>query len=175
MSIVSRKVIHCGGVGEFGIDQVVLPSGRTATLDVLRHPGAAAAVVFRDASRIVMLRQYRHAAGVWLWEIPAGKLDEGEAPRACIEREIEEETGLRAGTLVELGQIVVAPGYSDERLWLYEARDLQAGTMQHGAGEEIEVHEIELEEALSMIDRGDIIDAKTICALHLVARRHRRR
>lgn len=168
---LSRRVIHSGRVGHFGIEEVELPGGRRCTLDVLEHPGAAAAVVFSGPERIVLLRQYRHAAGLWLWEIPAGKLDPGEGPDECIAREIEEETGLRARSIVRLGEMVPAPAYTDERIWLYEARDVEKGTMNLGHGEEIEVHDFDFDEAMAMILRGEIIDAKTIAGLHLASAR----
>jgi len=173
MGTLSRKVLHSGRIGSFGIEEVELPSGRRCTLDVLKHPGAAAAVLFTSATRIVLLRQYRHAAGLWLWEIPAGKLDPGEGPAECIAREIEEETGYRASSIESLGVMVPAPAYTDERIWLYEARDVEVGTMAHGADEEIEVHEFDFDEALAMIVRGEIIDAKTIAGMHLAAARRR--
>ncbi len=173
MGTLSRKVLREGPIGSYGVEEVELPSGRRWTHDVLRHPGAAAAVVFASATRIVLLRQYRHAAGLWLWEIPAGKIDPGEGPAECIAREIEEETGLRARSIESLGVMVPAPAYTDERIWLYEASGTEQGTMAHGADEEIEVHEFELSDALAMIERGEIIDAKTIAGLHLVETRRR--
>jgi len=171
MTTLSRRELHSGKIGSFGIEEVELPSGRRCTLDVLKHPGAAAAVVFGEDNRIVLLRQWRHAAGLWLWEIPAGKLDPGETPAECIAREIEEETGLRPGSVESLGVMLPAPAYTDERIWLFEARDCRPGTMAHGTDEEIEVHGVAFDEALAMIARGDIVDAKTIAALHLAASR----
>jgi 8-oxo-dGTP pyrophosphatase MutT (NUDIX family) len=168
---LSRRVLHTGRIGSFGIEEVELPSGRRCTLDVLKHPGAAAAVLFTGETRVVLLRQWRHAAGLWLWEIPAGKLDPGEGPDECIAREIEEETGWRARTIEKLGVMVPAPAYTDERIWLYEARDVEAGTGNLDDDEEIEVHEFEFDEALAMIARGEILDAKTIAGLHLVSAR----
>ena len=168
---ISRRVIHTGRIGSFGTDEVVTPGGRRCTLDILEHPGAAAAVMFTGASRVLLIRQWRHAVGLWLWEIPAGKLDPGEGPDQCIVREIEEETGWRARTVEKLGVMVPAPAYTDERIWIYEARDLEPGTGNLDDDEEIEVHEFELDEALAMIVRGDIIDAKTIAGLHLAAAR----
>lgn len=173
MATLSRKVIHSGRIGSFGIEEVELPSGRRTTLDVLHHPGAAAAVVFKGETKILLLKQYRHAVGLWLWEIVAGKLDPGENPEQCIEREIEEETGWRARTITKLGVMVPTPAYTNERIWLYEAHDIEQGTLALGDDEEIEVHEIEFDEALAMIQNGDIIDAKTIAALHLAAAKRR--
>lgn len=170
---ISRTELRSGPIGRYGLEEAELPNGHRMLLDVLRHPGAAAAVVFASPSRLLLLRQYRHAGGGWLWEIPAGKLDPGEGPAECIAREIEEETGYRARSIESLGVMVPAPAYTDERIWLYEARGCEAGTMAHGADEEIEVHEFEFDEALAMIVRGDIIDAKTIAGLHLAAARRR--
>lgn len=175
MTTLSRKVLHTGRVGSFGVEEVELPSGRRCTFDVLKHPGAAAAVVFVSDDRIVMLRQYRHAVGLWLWEIPAGKLDPGEEPAECIAREIEEETGLRARSVEPLGVMVPAPAYTDERIWLFVATGTEGGTLALGDDEEIEVHEMDFAEALAMIERGEIIDAKTIAGLHLVEARRRGR
>lgn len=175
MATLSRRVLRNGRIGSYGVEEVDLPSGRRATLDVLLHPGAAAAVVFTTPTRIVLLRQYRHAAGLWLWEIPAGKLDPGETPLACIAREIEEETGLRAARLEKLGEMLPAPAYTDERIHLFEAWETVPGSMAHGDDEEIEVHHFDFEEALVMVDRGEIVDAKTIAGLHLAARRIGRR
>lgn len=171
MGTLSRRVLHEGKIGSFGVEEVELPSGRRCTLDVLKHPGAAAAVVFvgEGDDRIVLLRQWRHAAGLWLWEIPAGKLDPGETPLECIGREVEEETGWCASAIAELGVMVPAPAYTDERIWLFEARDCVRGTMALGDDEEIEVHEFAFDEAVAMIARGEILDAKTIAGLHLAA------
>ncbi len=175
MATLSRKVLHTGRVGSFGVEEVELPSGRRSTFDVLKHPGAAAAVVFVGDERIVMLRQYRHAVGQWLWEIPAGKLDPGEGPAECIAREIEEETGLRARSIEPLGEMVPAPAYTDERIWLFLATGTEAGTLAHGVDEEIEVHEMDFTEALALVASGGIVDAKTIAGLHLAQARRRRR
>lgn len=170
---ISRRVIHTGRIGSFGTDEVVTPGGRRCTLDILEHPGAAAAVMFTPGSRVLLIRQWRQAVGLWLWEIPAGKLDPGESPEECIAREIEEETGWKAGSIEALGVMLPAPAYTDERIWIYEATGLEAGNGNLDDDEEIEVHEFEFDEALAMIARGEIIDAKTIAGLHLSAARRR--
>ena len=161
-----RRILHRGRVGSFGLEEVDLPSGQRVTLEMLRHPGAAAVVPFLETDRILLLRQYRHAAGEFIWEVPAGKLDPGEAPDACALRELEEETGYRAGELVRSGVILTSPGFTDERIHLFCAFRLEPGTLAHEATELIEVHRVEFGEALQMIDRGEIVDAKSIVALH---------
>jgi ADP-ribose pyrophosphatase len=170
---LSRKVVNESSVGSFGIEEVALPNGRVAKLAILKHPGAAAVVPFLDRERIVLLRQYRHAAGGMIWEAPAGKLDPDEDPASCAGRELQEETGYRAGRLELLGMIHTTPGFSDEVIYLFEASDLTRGKRRLEGNEVIEIHEIELAEALGMIDRGEITDAKTIAALFHVARRAR--
>ena len=168
---MKRRVLHEGNVGSFGLEDVELRSGKRVTLELLRHPGASAVVPFLDNDRILLLRQYRYAAGGDIWEIPAGKLDPGEPPETCALRELEEETGYRAGRLERTGEILTSPGFTDERIHLFCAYDLEPGRLQHGSAELIEIHERAFEEVLEMIDRGEIIDAKSIVALHHAERR----
>jgi ADP-ribose pyrophosphatase len=167
---VSRRVIHEGSFLTMAIVDAELPDGKRVQLEIVEHPGAAAVVPFVDAERILLLRQYRFAAGGTIWEVPAGKLDPGESPETCAGRELEEETGYRAGRLVRTGEILTTPGFSDERIHLYAAYDLVPTRTAHSHGEVIEVHELPLSEALAMVDRGEIIDAKSIVALYHVAR-----
>ncbi len=167
---LARRVLWGGSVGSFGIDEVELPNGRHATLALLHHPGAAAVVPFLDAERILLLRQYRHAAGGTIWEVPAGKLDAGEDPAQCALRELEEETGHRAGRLLRCGEILTTPGFSDERIHLFCAHDLARTEPAHEEHELIEVCEVPLSRALDMIERGELIDAKSVAALHHAAR-----
>ena len=171
---LSREVVNESSVGSFGLERVALPNGNTTTLAVLKHPGASAVVPFLDADTVIMLRQYRHAVGGTIWEVPAGKLDPGEEPAVCALRELQEETGYRAGRLQPLGKMLSAPGFSDEVIYLFAAHELEPGERRLEGNEVIETHEVALEQALGMIDRGEIIDAKTIAALFHVARRSRR-
>ena len=166
-----RETLWRGSVGDFGIDEVVLPTGRTVTLALLRHPGAAAVVPFLDAETVLLLRQYRYAAGGEIWEVPAGKLDVGETLEACARRELEEETGYRAGRLEHTGDLLTTPGFTDERIGLFAAHELETGRLAHGRHEVIEVHPIPLARALEMIDGGELLDAKSIAALYHAARR----
>jgi ADP-ribose pyrophosphatase len=166
-----RRILHEGSVGSFALHDIELPSGHRFTLEVIRHPGAAAVLPFLDRERIVLIRQYRFAPGLVLWEVPAGKLDPGEAPEACAARELAEETGYRAGRIERTGSILTTPGFTDERIHLFCAWDLEAGTPAREQNEWIEVRDVELGEALAMVERGEILDAKTIVALHHAARR----
>ena len=175
VGLVERRVIWQGGIGSFGLDTVVLPSGERAELALFRHPGASAVVPFLDAEHVVMLRQFRHAAGGVIWEVPAGKLDPGEDPLACAARELAEETGYRAGRLVRTGSILTTPGFTDEKIHLFCAFDLVAGIAAPEAHEVIRTEVVALEHALAMIESGEISDGKTIAALFLAARRGRER
>ncbi len=168
------RVLHQGSVGSFNLEEVELPSGKRIELEMLRHPGAAAVVAFLDDDRILLLRQYRYAAGGTIWEIPAGKLDPGEDPESCALRELEEETGYRAKRIEKTGVILTSPGFTDERIHLFCAHDLERGHLAHESAEQIEVHEVPFSEALAMIERGELIDAKSIVALYQVARLRQR-
>lgn len=165
-----RQEIYAGRVVNLAIEEVVLPNGETTRLEIMRHPGAAAAVpLFPDGS-ITILRQYRHAAGGWLWEIPAGKLDiPGEEPLACARRELAEEAGLSARRWDKLGSILTTPGFCDEVIHLYLARDLSPTPAHHERDEVIEVHRMTLEHALALIPREEIRDTKTVAALQATA------
>jgi ADP-ribose pyrophosphatase len=153
------------------LDRVRFPDGSIGELEMIRHPGASAIVALKSGQPIVVLiRQYRYAADGFVWEVPAGKLDPGEAPEACARRELEEETGYRAGRLERLSTIYTTPGFTDEVIHLFLATELEVGTARHEPNEFIELHEIPLADAIEMIDRGEIVDAKSICALTLAAR-----
>ena len=160
-----RRVLHEGPVGRWVEERVELPNGTEVTLQSLQHPGASAVVPFVTPDRIVLLRQYRHAAGGFIWEIPAGKLDPGESPERCAARELEEETGYRAGRLLWTGSILTTPGFTDERIHLFSAFDLSHGRLAQEAQEVIEIHEFEFSKAIEMIEREEIVDAKTLAAL----------
>lgn len=145
-----------------------LSDDRTSELEIVRHPGAAAVVAIDERGRVTLIRQYRHAAGASIWEIPAGRLDGGESPAACARRELEEETGLAAGSLEPLGVILTTPGFSDERIHLFLARGLGRTTTRLEADESIErVRAVPLAEAVAMVRRGRIQDAKSALALLL--------
>jgi len=148
---------------------VELPGGRALELEVVRHPGGAAAVAVDSAGRVCLLRQYRHAGGGWLWEVPAGKRDPGEEPLATVQRELAEEAGVRAIRWTPLGSILTTPGFCDERIHLYLARELDRVPAMPGEHELLEVHWVELPEALEWARNGQIEDAKTLVALFRAA------
>lgn len=165
------REIYKGKVVRLTVEEVTLPNGNQATIEVVRHPGAAAVVPFVSREEILLVRQYRHAAGGWLLEVPAGKLDPGEPPEVCAERETEEEVGYRPGRLIRLGSIITTPGFTDEVVHLFAAHDLTAGQTELGPDEVLSVVRIPFAEALARIERGEIEDAKSVCAILLAARR----
>jgi ADP-ribose pyrophosphatase len=146
-------------------ERVLLPNGHEVELDVVRHPGAAAVVPLDAEGRVLMVRQYRHTVGGWLLEIPAGKLAAGEDPATGAGRELEEEAGVRAATLRELGSILVSPGFCDERIWLYLATDLEAVPQRLEDDEVLSLERLPLAEAVHRAESGEIVDAKSTCAL----------
>lgn len=170
---LARRELWQGSVGRFGEEDIALPTGRNITLAVLQHPGACAVVPLLADGNVVLIRQYRHAVRETLWEIPAGKLDPGESLETCALRELHEETGYQTDPrhLLSLGAICVTPGYSDERIHLYLARELRAGAQALGPDEAIACAQVPLAEAVRMAEDGEISDAKSVIAL-LRARRH---
>lgn len=155
-----------GRVLDLWLERVRLPNGSESELEVIRHQGASAVVPLTAEGNVLMLRQYRHATGDYLLEVPAGKLDHGtEDPEACAHRELEEETGFRAGKLESLGWIWTTPGFADEKIWLYLATELVPGHQNLEADEVIELVEMSLERAVEMALNGEITDSKSICAL----------
>jgi ADP-ribose pyrophosphatase len=127
-------------------DTVRFPDGSEGVLEMIRHPGAAAIVPFLDPPespdpRVLLIHQFRHAADDWLWEVPAGTLSDGEAPEACAHRELAEEAGMRAGSLVRLTTIFTTPGFTDERIHLFLARELAPVALSQEDDEFITVHE----------------------------------
>ena len=159
------RVVFRGKVINVTHDQVKLPNGAQAELEVVHHPGGAAAVALDAEGRVCLLRQYRHAAGGWIWELPAGKLEPQEPPETTASRELEEEAGRRAQRWHSLGYILSSPGVFDEKIYLYLARDLSEVSINHEEHESIEVHWVPLDSALDRALSGEIMDAKTVIGL----------
>ena len=160
-----RTVVYRGKIVDLTLEQVALPNGAVAELEIVHHPGGAAVVALDQESRVCLLRQYRYAAGGWLWELPAGKLDPGESPLATARRELAEEAGLHAMRWDSLGKIISSPGVFTEVVHLFLARDLTHVPSSTEAHELIEVHWIPFHEALARARANEISDAKTLAGL----------
>ena len=156
------------------VKQTVLrPDGQAASVSYVVHPGSVAILPLLDDSHLCLIRSRRLTVGLTLIEVPAGTREPGEPPLATAQRELEEETGYRAANWEELVQFYASPGILSERMYVYLARDLTPGPPRREANEEIENLVLSLNEALDMLDRGEIVDGKTIIALVTYERRRR--
>ncbi len=163
--LIARDEVFVGRILRVEVDTVRLPDGARATREVVRHPGAVAVVPILPDGRILLVRQYRHAAGKSLWEIPAGKLDvAGESPLECAVRELREETGYAADDWNELFTFYTSPGFTDERIVLFAALELTkvADPVPDEIAEQAAFTRRDL---LNMITRGEVDDGKTILAV----------
>jgi ADP-ribose pyrophosphatase len=151
-------------------DEVQLPNGHHALLEVVHHPGGAATVALDDRDRVCLLRQYRYVADGWLWELPAGKLEPSEPPLTTAQRELAEEAGVSAQHWQSLGICLSSPGVFAERLHLFLATGIGAAAVAHERAEVIEVHWVPVDAAYGWALDGTISDAKT--ALGLLRARH---
>lgn len=162
------KNIYKGKVVVLNVDRVTLPNGATVDLEVIRHPGAAAIVPMKDDGTVILIRQFRHAVGGFIYEIPAGKLHPGEDPRDCAARELEEEIGYRASSFELLTSIFTAPGFADEVIHIYKGTGLTRGRQKLDHDEVLNVVELPIEKAIDQIQDGTIRDGKTIVGLQAV-------
>jgi len=162
------KNIYKGKVVVLNVETVTLPNGATVDLEVIRHPGAAAIVPMKDDGSVVLIRQFRHVAGGFIYEIPAGKLHPGEDPRDCAARELEEEIGYRASSFELLSSIFTAPGFADEVIHIYKGTGLTKGRQKLDHDEVLSVVELPIEKAIAQIQDGTIRDGKTIVGLQAV-------
>jgi ADP-ribose diphosphatase len=174
MADTKIQTVYKGRVVTLNLETVTLPNGVSVELEVVRHPGAAAIVPLKDDHTVILIRQYRLAAGGYIYEIPAGKLHPGESPAHCATRELEEEIGYRAGHLDKIATFFTAPGFTDEVMHLYVARDLARGTQALDSDEVLEIVEMPLEKAMAHIEDGTIRDAKTIIGLQSIFLRRNR-
>ena len=173
MVLISTDRIYTGRVLNLDNDRVEFPDGSRGQLEMIRHPGASAVLPFLDDPydqdpRVVLIRQFRHAADGFIYEIPAGRLDSGETPEACAGRELLEETGFAAARLDRLTTIYTTPGFTDERIHLFLASGLTAGAHRREADEFLELHELRWRRVLEMVLQGEIMDGKTLAALLFV-------
>jgi ADP-ribose pyrophosphatase len=173
MTLLGAERMYDGRVIDLDVDTVRFPDGSIGRLEMIRHPGASAVVPFLDPPsasdpRVLLLRQFRHAADGYLWEIPAGRLDAGEDPETCARRELREEAGCEATSVERLSTIYTTPGFTDEVIHLFMAQGLVERSTAREADEFIEVHPLRWTEVLDMIARGDIRDGKTLVGLLFV-------
>jgi len=166
----NMKHIYRGRVIALDLETVTLPNGHVAELEIVRHPGGAAIVAVNARNEVCLLRQYRHAAGGWLWEVPAGKLD-GASPDATARNELREEAGLTAARWESLGRVVSSPGVFTEVVHLYLARELTPVPPAPEREEVFEVSWVPLAQAVQQSLNGDIDDGKSVIALCRAAAR----
>jgi ADP-ribose pyrophosphatase len=169
--LFERKTIYDGRVIQVSIDTVDLPSGARVPLEIVRHPGGAVAVAIDSENRICLLRQFRHAAGGYIHELPGGKLEPDEPPALTVQRELVEEAGVAAGKWESLGAYFSSPGVFTEVIHLFLATELVPVTAAPEAGEVFEVEWWPLEQAVEKALNGELADAKTIIGILRAAAR----
>lgn len=174
MSLIESRRVYSGRVISLDVDTVKFPNGETGELEMVRHSGASAVVPFLDDPsgtdpRILLIRQFRHASDGYLYEIPAGRLDEGELPDVCAGRELREETGYSASYLEPLATFYTTPGFTDERIHLFMAWGLTPGDSALESDEILELREMPLSAAVGLIASGEIVDGKSMLGILLSA------
>jgi ADP-ribose pyrophosphatase len=156
--------VHRGRAVDFRIDEIRLPDGRTARREFMAHPGAVGVLALAPGGKILLVKQYRYPVGEFTLEIPAGKLSKGEAPLACVRRELEEETGFVAGKIRKLTAFWPTAAFSDEVIHLYVAENLRPTKMNPDDDEYLELVSVSPRQLETLIRRGKIQDSKTLIA-----------
>lgn len=163
---LKKETLYHGKIINLRVDEARLPNGSHALREVIEHPGGVCVAALTDEQELLFVRQFRYPYGEIVLELPAGKRDrDGEDPLSCGKRELKEETGATAQSYVSLGQVYPTPGYCDEIIYLYLARDLSFGEVCPDDDEFLEVQRIPLARAVEMVLQGDITDAKTQIAI----------
>lgn len=173
MALVTRERKYTGRIVDLDLDTVQFPDGSIGHLEMIRHPGAAAVVPFVDPPdapdpRVLLIRQFRHAADGPIWEVPAGRLDPGEDPATCAARELQEEAGVAARHMRPLLPILTTPGFTDEKIHLFMAWELKPVPLAREPDEFVEVHELRWSEVGRLLAQGQVVDAKTLVTLMYV-------
>ena len=168
--LIKRERVFDGKVFDVDREEVRLPHGRTVTVDVVRHPKSVVLIPIPEAGHVVLIRQYRHAVNQWLWELPAGSVDEGETPEQAARRECHEEIGQVPATIVRLAAMFPTPGYCDEEMIFFRLSGLAepTDTAAVDEDEDIEARTFTIRDAREMARRGEIIDMKTVVGLGMV-------
>jgi ADP-ribose pyrophosphatase len=166
---VSSRRAYSGRIINLDVDRVRFPNGSIGELEMIRHPGASAVVPFISEpgpdAEILLIKQYRYAAERFLYEVPAGRLDSGEAPVDCARRELKEETGYSARTVEHLLTMFTTPGFTDEQIHVFLAYGLEPGDTAHEPDEFMSIERLTMREAVELVHRGSIVDAKTALAI----------
>ena len=169
---VRKNYIYRGKIINVRCDDAELPNGRPCRREIVEHPGGACVLCVKDG-KVALVKQFRYAYGEAIYEIPAGKLSEGEDPMLAAERELGEETGMIADELVLRFVLYPTPGYTNEKIFIYEALGVREGKQHLDEGEFLNVEFVPIEVALEMVENGVICDAKTIVALQRYALEHK--
>jgi ADP-ribose pyrophosphatase len=166
---LDRQILYRGRIFTLVQDRVRLPGGRETRLDLIHHPGSVVLLVHPDPQHVILIRQYRHAVGRWIWELPAGSLKEGEDPVAAAQRECHEEIGLVPGRLEQLATFYPTPGYCTEAMIFFRLTELRAPDepATKDEDEQIEPQTFTVEAARALVRAGDILDMKTALGLML--------
>ncbi|MDK2984681.1 MAG: ADP-ribose pyrophosphatase [Clostridia bacterium] len=165
---LQSQYIYKGKIVNLRKDYVELPGGKKSTREIVEHQGAVAVVPITKNNEIIFVKQYRKPVEEVLLEIPAGKLEKGEEPRECAMRELEEETGKKASELHELFHFYTSPGFSNEKLYLFAATNLEDTIQNLDTDEILTVHSLSIDKAISMVKNGEIKDAKTITGIFAI-------
>ena len=165
--LLGSEVIHKGHAIILRVDNLRTPDGRTVKYDIIEHHGSVIIIPVDENGNIYFVRQYRHAAGLEMLELPAGTLEPGEEPAFCAAREVREETGMEAANIKEIGSFYLAPGYSSEFMHVFLATGLSHNPLEADADEFLSVETISLPDALKLVANGGLSDAKSLAALLL--------
>lgn len=164
---LKSEIVYEGKAFNVRREQLLLPDEKTTWFDLVVHPGAVTLIPIDSQGRVLLVRQYRHAVGKELLELPAGTLEAGEDPDVCAAREVREETGMSAGKIIKIGEFYLVPGYSTEYMYIYIASELQADPLPGDDDEFITVEAYPLNDLPDLISKGVLQDAKSLAALSL--------
>ena len=178
LKLLHSEKKYTGKVFDLIVDEIEYPSGNRSVREIASHPGGAAIVALLPGDDVILVRQFRYPIQKYVYELPAGKLNPGEDPAVCARRELEEETGYVAGTLKALTSIYTTPGFCNERLHLFLANDLkksERGQQLEEGEATLTVEVFTFERVLAMIERGDVVDGKTLCGILMTEQLLRRK
>ncbi len=170
-----KRTVWRGRVFSLTVEESALPDGRKTITEVIRHPGSSGIVPVDSSQSVILIKEFRPVIGRYIWEIPAGTMKPGEDPLECARRELQEECGLIGKKFEKLGEILIAPGYSDERIHLFMAADLMPSRQTLDEDELLTTQPVPFESAMKMIEGGEIEDAMTIVGLQMARAKLRRR